>query len=146
MHWFNHSAFLAESRRVLHCGGSLVIYDVTPTGRIHELGVFPPEFIRRLLERYPNVPSHPRFQFAEERAPGFRLVAQESYEQEVRMSVEEYVAWFLTASNVVAAMATGRETLQEAEVWNRREAELLFAGEPQLGFIFGGAIWCLAHV
>jgi len=146
MHWFNQSAFLAESHRVLHSGGSLVIYDVAPTGHIQELGAFPPEFVRQLLERYPNVPSHPRFQFAEDRAQGFRLVAQESYEEVVRMSVEEYVAWFLTASNVVAAMAAGRETLQEAEARNRREAESLFAGKPQLGFIFGGPIWCLARV
>lgn len=146
MHWFSQSTFLAESHRVLHSGGSLVIYDVTPTGQIQELGSFPPEFVRRLLERYPNVPSHPRFQFAEDRVQGFRLVAQESYEHVVRLSVEEYVAWFLTASNVVAAVAAGRETLQEAEVWNRREADLLFAGEPQLGFVFGGPIWCLARV
>jgi ubiquinone/menaquinone biosynthesis C-methylase UbiE len=146
MHWFDQSAFLAESHRVLHAGGSLVIYDVAPTGRIQELGSFPPEFVRRLLDRYPNVPSHPRFQFAEDRAQGFLLVAQERYEYVVRMSVEEYVAWFLTASNVVAAVAAGRETLEEAETWNRREAETLFAEEPQLGFIFGGPIWCLARV
>ncbi len=64
----------------------------------------------------------------------------------MRVAVEEYVSWFLTTSNVVAAVAAGRETLKEAEAWNRHEAEILFAGKPQLGFIFGGPIWCLARV
>jgi len=59
----------------------------------------------------------------------------------MRVAVEEYVSWFLTTSNVVAAVAAGRETLKEAEAWNRHEAEILFAGKPQLGFIFGGPIW-----
>lgn len=146
IHWFSQSAFFAESHRVLHSGGSLVIYDIAPTGRIQKLGSFPPDFVRRLLERYPMVPSNPRFQFEEDRASGFRLAAHESYENVVRMAVEEYVSWFLTTSNVVAAVASGRETLKEAEAWNRREAETLFAGEPQLGFVFGGSIWCLARV
>ena len=72
IHWFSQSAFFAESHRVLHSGGRLVIYDNAPTGRIQDLGAFPPDFVQRLLERHPMVPSNPRFQFDENRAPEFR--------------------------------------------------------------------------
>lgn len=148
-HWFDRELFLSEARRVLKPKGWLVVYENWFSGRMQEC----PEFERWsrevYLSRYPSPPRNPPFNRAAADLAGFCLAGSEGYENVVAMTVEQFVDYLLTQSNVIAASESGKGNLGEIRAWIENEVEPFFRlgakGSPSkpCRFVFRGVIWCL---
>jgi SAM-dependent methyltransferase len=148
-HWFDRELFLSEVQRVLKPHGWFVVYESWFTGRMQEC----PEFGRWSREvyssRYPSPPRNPAFSGTADDLGGFALVGSEGYENVVAMTVEQFVDYLLTQSNVIAASESGKEDIDEIRAWIGNEVGPFFRLGAKSGrskpchFVFSGVIWCL---
>jgi SAM-dependent methyltransferase len=148
-HWFDRELFLSEVRRVLSPDGWLVVYENWFTGRMQEC----PEFERWSREvytsRYPIPPRNPPFNGTADALGAFRLVGLETYENVVAMTVEQFVDYLLTQTNVTAASESGKGNIAEIRAWIENEVEPYFrfgvkgSRSKPCHFVFRGVIWCL---
>ena len=145
-HWFDRSRFLAEVRRVLDSFGWLIIYDNGFFGEMKENPEHERWYREDYLVRYPSPPRNKKPLTDDEcRKHGLRLVARESYTNEVSFSVEELASYLMTQSNVTAAVEDGAESPESVRAWLVESVAPMF-GEPRGTFRFGGAIEYLQAV
>ena len=142
-HWLNHERFLAEALRVLQPGGTLVIY----WNDFHSRMAENPDFARWsqqvYMARYPTPPRNKKLLTEEEaQTAGFTFAQRETYTNDLPLSPDELVRYFVTHSNVIAAVEGGREPLTNAEAWLLDQVRPFFGG-PTGTFRFGGDIWYL---
>jgi ubiquinone/menaquinone biosynthesis C-methylase UbiE len=141
IHWFDQPRFFAELHRVLGPGGWVVLYDHyffrmrgTPQFR---------EWIEELFARYPLPPrgaavGDPKAAAAE----GFEVVADESFDDDIAMTRDEFADYQLTVSHCVAAADRGTPR-DELRAWLLESTEPLFDGAPTKTVRFYAAITCL---
>ena len=90
--------------------------------------------------KYP-VPPRDRRPFRTEDAAqaGFNLLRTETYTNDVCFTCDELITYLTTQTNIIAAVESGQETIEEASSWLRRELGPLFATRSGT-FLFGGPI------
>jgi SAM-dependent methyltransferase len=141
-HWFERRAFLQEARRVLRQEGGLVIYENFFEGRRHPN----PDFVRWLKDYYEAHPAPPRDQtpFTDDDAQnaGFDFVARLTYENTWSFPLSGFVAYLLSQSNAVAAVARGRSTVEALRLRLAGQLRPVF-GRGNETFPFAGFIWIL---
>jgi len=142
-HWFDREQFFGEAWRVLDNEGWLLIYNNGFKGIMRENPLFTDWGSVAYRKRFPVPPrdSRPLTNDAV-RQLGFKLVKEDSYENEVPFTPEELVAYLSTQTNVVAAIQQGRETLESASNWLLDQVSSFFTID-RATFVFGTRAWYL---
>jgi SAM-dependent methyltransferase len=140
LHWFDRSRFLAEARRVLEPSGWLTIYDNGFFGEMKGNPKHERWYREDYLARYP-IPPRNKEPLTEDqrRKHGLRLLGKEGYNNEVSFSVEELSGYLVTQSNVIAAVESGAESLEDVREWLVGSLAPVF-GRARGTFRFGGTI------
>ena len=146
LHWFERSRFLTEASRVLNPGGWLIIYDNGFFGEMKENPEHERWYREDYLARYPSPPRNTGPLTEDEcRKHGLRLVERERYTNEVSFSAEELTSYLMTQSNVVVAIESGAESLENARTWLTSSLAPMVR-RPRGTFLFGGVIEYLRAV
>lgn len=142
LHWFDQPRFYGECRRVLAERGLLAAYNDHFTA--HMVGsVECKRWMRtRFAKRYP--PPRRGMRDMDEACAagcGFRILHRGCFDHVVRFSRQELIAYLLTRSNTLAALAKGRESESAMLEWLNRELSLIVADRGE--FIFKCNFWVL---
>jgi ubiquinone/menaquinone biosynthesis C-methylase UbiE len=142
-HWLERERFLAEARRVLRPGATLVVYHHHFQGKMKENPAFREWCDDIYYPRYPNPPRH-KEPFTEQDAQrnGFHFAEPEPYTYELVYTPEQFVRQQNTHSNVIAKVEEGNEKLEDVYAWSLETVRPFFPG-PTATFLFGGEIWYL---
>lgn len=142
-HWFDREQFLREVWRVLSGQGLLLVYTNGFTGIMREDPAFENWSRSTYPERFPTPPRDSKPLSPEEAAnSGFIFIGEERYENEVRFTAEELVAYLTTQTNVAAAIELGRESFESANQW-LLEQVCPFFGKEKATFVFVSRAWYL---
>ena len=143
VHWFDQQRFFAELRRVLGPHGWVALYDHYFM-RVRGAPAFR-DWVGRLFEEFPLPPRGPQVGSGEAETPeGFELVADESFDDDIEMTLDQFVDYQLTVSHCVAAVDRGRPRA-EVRAWLVDSLEPVFGGSPHL-IRFFGAFTCLRPI
>jgi SAM-dependent methyltransferase len=171
LHWFNQEQFYRECRRVLASGGLLAIYNdhftthmltsvsqqgesalaadparphLADIGFVGEPAACKRWMRTRFAKRYP-APRRGMRDFDEPRAmaSGFTVVHRGSFSHLVAFTKQQFIAYLLTRSNTLAALAQGRESEPAIVDWLNGELAGILQ-PPAIGnFIFKCNYWLL---
>lgn len=110
-HWFDQPAFLGEAYRVLALGGWLAVYNNAFTGVMIEDAAYLSWHHAQYLAHYPGPPrnlgSGDESQWAR---AGFVSHAQEAFDQDVTLTLDQWAGYLSTQSNVIAQIAAEKGT------------------------------------
>ena len=140
---------MSEARRVLRPHGWFVVYENWFSGRMQESREFERWSREVYLIRYPSPPRNPAFSGTADELGGFYLVGSEGYQNVVAMTVEQFVDYLLTHSNIIAAVESGKEDIDEIRACIENEVEPFFppgakdSRSKPCHIVFNGVIWCL---
>jgi ubiquinone/menaquinone biosynthesis C-methylase UbiE len=141
IHWFDQTRFFAELRRVLRPGGWVGLYDHYFM-RVRAC----PEFrgwVEKLFQQYPLPPRGTQVGAPETEVPdGFELVADETFDDDIEMTQDQFVDYQLTVSHCVAAVERGTPRA-DVRAWLMQSTTPLFSGEASKTVRFFAAIRCL---
>ncbi len=144
IHWFDQTSFFAELRRVLRPNGWVGLYDHYFM-RVRAC----PEFrgwVESVFEQYPLPPRGAQVGAPETDVPaGFELVADETFDDDIEMTQDQFVDYQLTVSHCVAAVERGTPRV-EVRDWLMTSTTPLFAGAATKTVRFFAAIRCLRVV
>jgi SAM-dependent methyltransferase len=139
-HWFEAGAFLAEARRLLCPEGWLVVYASRFTGEMLNAPAFGGWF-REFLARYPTPARNPTILTASlAEAHGLVWTGQEVFADDVEMTLDTFVDYELSTTNVIAAAQRNVSAFAEAEAWMRTSLTSLIAPRRSGTFRFAGHI------
>jgi SAM-dependent methyltransferase len=142
-HWFDRDQFLREAWRVLSGDGLLLIYNNGFWGIMKENPSYADWGAEVYAKRFPTPPRDSRpFTKAEAFQSGFALIAEDSYENEIRFTPEELVAYLTTQTNVVAAVDQDPESLESVKQWLSDQVRPFFTN-VHATFVFSTRAWYL---
>jgi ubiquinone/menaquinone biosynthesis C-methylase UbiE len=144
-HWLDRDKFLVEVKRVLHPGGWLVVYDdyfsIAQTTEDPELQKW---YRGKYLVKYPPPPrAEVRFTAENTETHGFRLLKEEWHKHTVNLSLERFVSYLVTQSNVIAMVEGGKEGIEEAKTWLMESIRPMFRKAKEKELLFTAPIWYL---
>ena len=100
-------------------------------------------YAKEFLLRYPKPPRDERPISVEECSQyGFRFSSSETYTNEITYSLEQFIDYLLTQSNLSVPLAKGLETEATVRGWLRGSLPSFFKDEPKT-LAYGGFIWYL---
>ena len=134
LHWFDRSRFFSEAVRVLAPAGALLIYEHAGVGVANDQR-FSAWIDHVYLSHFPSPPT-PAWLAAVDPPAALRKVAAEAWEDIVRFSHEEVVAYLLTQGNVSTRIDDGEIAVAEAREWLLRETAPFFVESSQRDFSF----------
>jgi SAM-dependent methyltransferase len=142
-HWFDGDAFMTEARRLLKPAGWLLIYNGWFDGRMEEAAAFD-EWQDAFLRRYPTPPRN-RTPITNEFAHrhGFTLCGKDQLWQSIPMSMETFIDFQLSTTNIIAAVQSGNTTFDDAAKWMRAFLARFFGESVHRTFVFGVMTWYL---
>jgi SAM-dependent methyltransferase len=139
--WIDRTQFFPEAKRVLKDNGWLVIYDNSVTDEMHGNTAYTRWYREQYLCRYPKPPRDESPVTQSECQPyGLYLVKAEQYANEVVWSLDAYVNFLMTQSNVTVAIETAREDETSVRTWMATTLCPLLP-QNQGRFVFRGYIW-----
>ena len=143
-HWLDREKFLREAARVLRAGGWLVVYDNYFSGVLEENAGLQTWYREDYLRKYPPPPrTWPAFTAEDSENEDFRLMGQEYYQNSINFSVETFVDYLVTQSNVIAQVEYGNEEIDEVRRWLVNSIKPLFGATREVSFLFNSPIWFL---
>jgi hypothetical protein len=96
------------------------------------------DWFEAFRDRYPGTPGSP---FDLDPTPGFRLRVREDFAVELPMTLDSYVAYLMTETNVAAAIERGIAA-DEIRSWSAETLLAIFDENPR-GIVFTGYFACL---
>jgi SAM-dependent methyltransferase len=142
IHWFGRASFLQEARRVTRTEGWLIVYDNYFAGS--ENGAFNAWHQESYLTRYPSPPrAWAAFNAGSTEAEGFHLIDEEVLRNSISFSLDGLIDYFVTQSNINAAVEGGKETIDETRAWLRLSLKCFFETDSTCDFLFNAPIWYL---
>jgi SAM-dependent methyltransferase len=142
-HWFDAEGFFAEASRLLAPSGWLVIYNSGFTGQVREVSAVASWFRDEFLKRYPSPPRNASsITAAVAEVHGLSLVGDELLSNDIEMSVDGFVDYELSTTNIVSAVRGGA-SFEAAESWMRESLASILQGRRAGTFCFAGRIWYL---
>ncbi len=143
-HWLDHNAFLLESSRLLQQSGWLMIYTSWFTGEMKGASEFAEWFKNDYLARYPS-PPRDRTPVTEvlDSDHGFEFRGEEEFFDEIEMSIDRFIDYQLSTTNVIAAIRQGKETYEAVGKWIKSNISSFYSSVPERTFLFNGKIWYL---
>lgn len=143
-HWLDHEKFLSEAARVLRADGWLVVYDNYFSGQMEESADFQAWYLESYLKKYPPPPrTRPAFTAEDSESAGFRLMGQEYYQNRINFSVESFVEYLVTQSNVIAQVEYGNEEISDVRRRLIESIKPFFGKQEEASFLFNAPIWYL---
>jgi SAM-dependent methyltransferase len=141
--WIDRDQFFPAARRVLCSAGWIVVYDNVFMGAMRGQSGFATWYADQFLSRYPRPPRDERPLTVEECSGfGFQFVHSATYTNEVAYSLDQFIDYLLTLTNLSVPLGQGRETEASAREWLRGGLATFFGGGSQR-LEFGGYIWYL---
>ena len=141
IHWFGGPRFLQEARRVTRTKSWLIVYDNYFAGG--ENGAFKAWHEESYLARYPSPPRAWAGFSADTEKEGFQLIDEEVLRDTVSFSLDGLINYFVTQSNIIAAVEGGKETIDETRAWLKNNLTPFFAASSTQDFFFNAPIWYL---
>ena len=141
INWIDRRRFFAEARKLLHDGGHLVIYDIYILGMMEEDAQFASWYRYDYLTRYPKPPRDETPITPEEADEyGFVHGGSEDYRSTVKFTLEAYIRYMMTQSNITTALNTHKETRDHITAWFASALSPFFQNTEK-SLVFGGYIW-----
>ncbi len=142
-HWFDQDQFLREAARVLKPRGWLFIYKNVFLGDLRENADFKPWLSDVYLAKY-KTPPKARKKLTCEYAAEFslNLAGRENVPNNVPLTCEQLTAYFLSQSNVIAAVEHGTESIEAVAAWIDQGVQPYFK-QPVGNFAFTSDIYYL---
>jgi SAM-dependent methyltransferase len=144
LHWFDQDRFYRECLRVLSAEGLLAVYNDHFTAHM-EGSVACKRWMRtRFAKRFPP-PLRGMRDMDEQKALecGFTVAHRAWFSHLVPFTREEFIAYLLTRSNTLAALARGRESQASLVDWLDRELAPMVPDGATGVFIFKCNLWLL---
>jgi ubiquinone/menaquinone biosynthesis C-methylase UbiE len=144
IHWFGKAKFFPEAGRVLRTHGWLIVYDHCFAGSENR------RFNAWLQEAYPKrYPTPPRewtsFSKNEIKA-GFQVIDEEVLSHRISFSLDGWIDYLTTQSNIIASVEGGKEMIDEARGWLNESLKAFFRSEKQQDLLFSAPIWYLQRI
>ena len=144
INWIDRQRFLPQAGRLLRAAGTLVIYDGADLASMVDNDGLAFWHRDSWRVRLPRPPRDERPLPGEEaRRYGLCLDSVEEYVLEWPFTLDNYVAFLMTQSNVTDAVEGRGESATVIESWLRTDLQALFAGQQQR-LRFGGYLWFLS--
>ena len=133
IHWFS---------RATRTEGWLIVYDNYFAGS--ENGAFNAWYQESYLKRYPSPPrAWASFSADSTGKEGFQLIDNEVLLNSITSSLDGLIDYFVTQSNIIAAVEGGKETIDETRAWLKRGLNCFFETSSTCDFLFNAPIWYL---
>ena len=143
INWIDRSQFFPEAKRVLKKKGWVIIYDNFITEDMHDNTAYSRWYQEQYLTRYPKPPrDESPLTRSECDSYGLHIINDEPYTNDIVFSLDEYINFIMTQSNVIVAIDTGKEDLTGVKMWMRTTLGPLLPRKKGI-FIFRGHIWYL---
>lgn len=143
INWIDEQVFLPIARKILKDGGTLVIYDNFMSDRMENCPEYTTWWQEEYLHQFPKPPRKENVWSSRDVEPyGFHIAAQEKYTNQFTMTKNQYIAYMLTQSNVVARVEEGQADLKTVRQWFEDSLEKVFRGKEQV-LNFDGYVWFL---
>ncbi len=140
-HWFDQSAFLRESRRVMKPSTWLIVYNYGFNGEMSECAEFHHWARELYLRRLPALPRRSERVTDEDVSPhGLKVSGTARFTTEETMTVAQLTAYLLTQTNGIAAVEGGAMSPREAAEWIESGVAPFFKSERSV-MKFSGSIW-----
>jgi len=142
-HWFDQDGFLREANRVLKPRGWLFIYNNVFMGGMKECAELKPWVEKSYLAKYATTPrARKKLTEAYANESGFELAGRDNFFNDVTMTCEQLVGYFLSQSNVIATVEQGSETVADVAAWIEQDVRPFFK-QPTGTMQFGSDVWYL---
>lgn len=135
-HWFDRERFLAEAGRILRIGGWLVIYNDVFAGHMAGNEYYAAWNREHYLSRFPSP-----IRNSDAVRHGFSESSFEEFVHEIAFTRDQLVNYFLTQTNVIAAVEAGGDSLDSVANWLLESVRPFFANEAER-FQFSCQIRC----
>jgi ubiquinone/menaquinone biosynthesis C-methylase UbiE len=120
VHWFNIDAFLNEANRLLKNKGYLVIYENFFSGEMEGRDDFK-KWVNEIYytQNFPSPPRNKKYDWSPENigSKNFTIQIPENFKNQVSFNKQQLINYFLSQSNVGAAVESGKTTYNEVEKW-----------------------------
>lgn len=126
-HWFDRDAFFREVRAILAPDSRLIVYNNFFKGEMADLPGFKDWILNRYLQKFPN-PLRGKFDWNEAalKRYGFRRVHFEQFDNHIGMTKQQLIAFFISQSNITAAIEKERTDLVAIIHWLEEELKAFF--------------------
>ncbi|HEY4327766.1 MAG TPA: methyltransferase domain-containing protein [Mucilaginibacter sp.] len=129
VHWFDIDAFLIEANRLLKTGGWLVIYENFFSGDMDGRDDFK-KWVNEVYykQSFPSPPRNKHYDWSPEnlQLKGFTIHSPENFKNAVSFNKIQLINYFLSQSNISAAVESGKTTYDEVEKWLDAELSEFF--------------------
>jgi ubiquinone/menaquinone biosynthesis C-methylase UbiE len=128
VHWFNIDAFLNEANRLLKNQGWLVIYENFFAGEMEGRDDFKTWLKEVYLQRFPSPPRNKNYDWSPEnlQTKNFTIRIPENFKNPQRFNRQQLINYFITQSNIIAAVESGDYTYAAIEQWLNDELSAYF--------------------
>jgi ubiquinone/menaquinone biosynthesis C-methylase UbiE len=131
VHWFNIDAFLIEANRLLKNRGWLVIYENFFPGEMEGSSEFTKWVADTYLQRFPSPPRNKNYDWSPENLliKNFTIQIPETFKNPVSFNKWQLINYFVTQSNIIAAVDSSKYAYAEIEEWLDSELSGYFKDE-----------------
>jgi SAM-dependent methyltransferase len=145
INWVDRTKFFAEAKKILPQGGYVVVYDNTILGIMKENDGFKIWYDNVYLKKYPKPPRNESPITGEEAVQyGFEFVRSENYTNEVQFTLESFINYIFTQSNITTALQNGAEDAECIQKWFVSSLSSFYQSQKRT-LLFGGYIWYLRN-
>jgi len=144
LHWFDQDRFFSRCQKVLAPAGVLAVYNDHFTAYMRDVSACKLWMRNRFAKRFPQ-PWRGMRDLNETKAVkcGFEIAQRVSFSHLVPFMREELIAYLLTRSNTLAAIASGKESEPTIVDWLESELAPIVPDGVTGSFIFKCNLWML---
>jgi ubiquinone/menaquinone biosynthesis C-methylase UbiE len=145
LNWINRQKFFTEAKNILSKTGVIIVYDIYILGVMEKEKKFKTWYINEYLKRYPK-PPRDESQITSKEAMSYGLeFDSEDYNGEAKFTLDSYIKYMFTQSNITTAINNKVETSESIKKWFASSL-VPFFGAHEKTLKFGGYIWYLRNV
>ena len=145
INWIDRSKFFVEAKNILNDEGIVVVYDNYILGIMEENDRFEVWYTNEYLKRYPKPPRDESTITNEEAAKyGFVKIDSENYTNKVKFTLEKFIKYMFTQSNITTVLENQTEDCDHIKEWFASSLPHFFDGHER-SLVFGGYIWYLKN-
>lgn len=141
LHWFDRGPFLAETGRIARDDAWLVVHNHWFTERMQDQPGLTDWLHDTYLRRYPTPPRDRSWRPPQD-LDSWRHVGWERYEHDDELTLDEFVTYLTTQSNLQVVIEQGTETEAQLRSWLLAELQPFFDRSSAGRFVFGGYVAC----